>query len=392
MDLQAARDDRVLLRLEQVTKRFERTVVLKGVDLSVATGQIVVLLGASGSGKTTLLRLVAGIEKLDDGRILINGETVASRSRHRPPEARNLAMVFQDYALWPQMTLLENVKYALDRYRLARSDINERSVQMLRRVGLADRLSAYPHLLSGGEQQRVALARALVGHPPLVLFDEPLSNLDANLRERLRLEISALVRESGAAALYITHDQQEAFALADRIGVLFNGSLVQFGPPEAVYHAPATAFVARFTGLAGEIAGRVCGIAPPHVALDGLGFLLRCTSTARLRLGDRVRVCIRPSAVCVERDADADVLPARILDVAFRGEGYDFAVQCADGTALSGIRSAAKLPVGERVGLALAPEGCFAFPAADAGAAEGASAPGPRTRDSAAGALRVVGG
>ena len=232
---------------------------LRSVTLDVEPGTFLVLLGPSGSGKTTLLRCLAGIERITSGRITIGAGCVADGSLHVPPERRNLSMVFQDYALWPHLTARDNVAFALRRLRLGRAEGQARSAAMLDRVGLAALAGRYPNQLSGGEQQRVALARALVADTGLILCDEPLSNLDADLREWMRVEISSLVREAAATTIYITHDQAEAFALADRVGVLERGRLVQQGTPEEIYTQPATPFVARFTGLSGELAVRVRG-------------------------------------------------------------------------------------------------------------------------------------
>ncbi|MDA8316741.1 MAG: ABC transporter ATP-binding protein, partial [Actinomycetota bacterium] len=243
---------------ERVGKRYQGQVkALEDVSLEVAAGTVLVLLGPSGSGKTTLLRCLAGIERITSGRIALGGREVASASRHVPPEKRDLAMVFQDYALWPHLVARDNVAFALRRRHLSRAERRARADEMLERVGLGRLGDRYPSELSGGEQQRVALARALVGDTGLVLCDEPLSNLDADLRERLRVEISSLVRGAGATTVYITHDQSEAFALADQVGVLEQGRLVQVGSPEEIYAAPATPFVARFTGLAAELAVRI---------------------------------------------------------------------------------------------------------------------------------------
>lgn len=219
----------VTLEVKGLTRRFGDLVALDRVDLTVEAGQFVVLLGPSGSGKTTLLRLLAGIDKVDEGTITLGGKVLADGRLHLPPERRGLAMVFQDYALWPHLTVLANVAYALRRLRLAAGESDARARAMLERVGLARYADGWPHQLSGGEQQRVALARALVAQPGLLLCDEPLSNLDADLRERLRLEIATLAREAGTTVVYITitHDQTEAFALADRVGVLDHGRLVQ---------------------------------------------------------------------------------------------------------------------------------------------------------------------
>ncbi len=244
-----------------VTKRFESVVALDDVSLTLAPGRFLTLLGPSGSGKSTLIRCLAGIEQVSAGTIALGGNVVADTARQLPPERRDLAMVFQDFALWPHMTAAQNVAFALRRRKTRGAQATRQAVTMLERVGLAGLRERYPHELSGGEQQRVALARALVASPELLLFDEPLSSLDANLRERLRIEIGTLVRETGASAVYITHDQGEAFALGDEVGVLAEGRLVQHGSPELIYRAPANPFVARFTGIAGGLTGRVVGFA-----------------------------------------------------------------------------------------------------------------------------------
>ncbi|MBC3840074.1 ABC transporter ATP-binding protein [Streptacidiphilus sp. 4-A2] len=219
------------LRVENLSKSFGPTQVLDRVSFDVQPGRFLVLLGPSGSGKTTLLRCLAGIERADSGRIRLGDLVLAQERTHLAPDRRDLAMVFQDYALWPHMTAAANVGYALRRRRPDRETSRLRVERVLERVGLGEHAEQYPHQLSGGQQQRVALARALVAEPGLLLFDEPLSNLDADLRERLRVEIATLTRESGATVVYITHDQAEAFALADEVGVLEGGRLVQLGAP-----------------------------------------------------------------------------------------------------------------------------------------------------------------
>jgi len=255
--------------IERLSKVYPGgNLALDDLSLEVEPGTFLVLLGPSGSGKTTLLRCIAGIERASAGRITIGDTLVADGTRHLPPERRGLSMVFQDYALWPHLVARDNVGFALRRRGLRRSVCRTGATEMLERVGLGALTHRYPSQLSGGEQQRVALARALVAEMGLILCDEPLSNLDADLRERIRVEISALIRETGATTVYITHDQAEAFALADRVGVLERGKLVQLGRPEEIYSSPASAFVARFTGLAGEFAVTLRGRAGPDGSVE----------------------------------------------------------------------------------------------------------------------------
>jgi iron(III) transport system ATP-binding protein len=351
------------LELSGLARRFGSVTALDGIDLAVPAGQFMVLLGPSGSGKTTLLRLVAGIDRATAGTITIGRNVVAGPQQHVPPERRGLAMVFQDYALWPQSSVLANVVYALERLRLPRQEARQRALAMLDRVGLVHLANRRPPDLSGGEQQRVALARALVARPSVLLCDEPLSHLDADLRVRLRAEIATLARESDATVLYITHDQAEAFALADRIGVLQSGRLVQCDPPEAIYHEPATPFVAKFTGIAGELRGRFAGQRD-----DGLlrvetpsGPVLASGSSPEAA-GSAATVLIRPMATRLAQEG----LPGTIADIAYCGSGYDHTVELADGTRLSGVFDSSRRQHGEAVRVGLDPAGCFAYVAEDA--------------------------
>jgi iron(III) transport system ATP-binding protein len=354
---------------------------LKGVSLDVAPGTFLVLLGPSGSGKTTLLRCLAGIERIDGGTIAIGARTVTDGRSHVPPEQRDLSMVFQDYALWPHLTVLDNVAFALRRRRLPKAECRSRAAVMLSRVGLEDFARRYPNELSGGQQQRVALARALIADTGLILCDEPLSNLDADLRERMRVEISSLVRDAGATTVYITHDQAEAFALADQIGVLEEGVLVQAGTPEDVYNHPATPFVARFTGLAGELRVRVAGHggdgALEITAADGAVGRLPVMRPAGPALGpgDRALLAIRPTGVFLAHtESDERHLAGRVADVAFRGRGYEYAIDLPGLGRLTGVFARHRASRGDEVGLRLDPEGCHLF-ADDAETPQDAAAP-----------------
>ena len=375
---------------------------LKAVSLDVAPGTFLVLLGPSGSGKTTLLRCLAGIERIDSGQLAIGDRVVADGRAHVPPEQRDLSMVFQDYALWPHLTALDNVAFALRRRRLGRSACRARAGLMLERVGLGEFGRRYPNELSGGQQQRVALARALIADTGLILCDEPLSNLDADLRERMRVEISSLVREAGATTVYITHDQAEAFALADHIGVLEDGVLVQSGAPEEVYNHPATPFVARFTGLSGELRVRVMahgGDGTLEIAAAdgtagqlpvmrpaggggagsglgsgaGLGYGAGASGAGgggggpALGPGDEALLAIRPTGVFLARtEADERHLTGRVADVAFRGRGYEYAIDLPGLGRLTGIFARHRANRGDEVGMRLDPDGCHLFPAAAA--------------------------
>jgi iron(III) transport system ATP-binding protein len=365
------------VNIDSVSKEYPGgSQALREVSLEVEPGTFLVLLGPSGSGKTTLLRCVAGIERVSSGQISIGAVTVADRQVHVPPDRRNLSMVFQDYALWPHLRVRENVAFALRRRRLGGTQARERTMAMLDRVGLAALAERYPNELSGGEQQRVALARALVAGTGLILCDEPLSNLDADLRERMRVEISSLVRETGATTLYITHDQAEAFALADRVGVLERGRLVQTGTPEEIYASPASPFVARFTGLAGELAVRVFGAAAggwvevEPTPVDG-----RKTAAGRILVkaaadldSPVATMLIRPTGVSLCDASDGEHhLAGVVADVAFRGRGYEHAIDVPGHGRLTSVFSRTRAARGAPVGLRLDPAGCHIFPAADHG-------------------------
>jgi len=374
---------------------------LRNVSLEVEPSTFLVLLGPSGSGKTTLLRCLAGIERITSGRMTIGAKTVADGSLHVPPDRRDLSMVFQDYALWPHLTVRDNVAFALRRRRLGRAECRAQAEAMLGRVGLGALAARFPNQLSGGEQQRVALARALVADTGLILCDEPLSNLDADLRERMRVEISSLVREAAATTIYITHDQAEAFALADRVGVLQQGTLIQAGTPEEIYTQPVTPFVARFTGLSGELPVRIrqaprdglVEVEPTGTGgTGGTGgvrpFLARAPAEALASAA--ALLMIRPTGVRLcGPEGDERHLSGIVADVAFRGRGYEHAVDLPGLGRLTGVFADTRAARGEAVGLRLEPGGChvFAAPADHAGPdsppADAASGAEPAVADSA---------
>lgn len=240
--------------LKAVTKQFNHQEIIKSTSLDIQSGQFTTLLGPSGCGKTTLLRMIAGLETADQGEIYFDQRCVYSASRHInvPPERRGLGFVFQDFALWPHLTVFENVAFGL-RAQHRRQQLREQVLQVLQTVRLEDCASRYPQQLSGGQQQRVAFARALVTQPTCVLFDEPLSALDAKLRDTMRLELKAMVSRLGITAVFVTHDQTEAMSMSDWIAVMSEGQIEQFDRPEVIYHAPLTPFTARFVGLSNWI-------------------------------------------------------------------------------------------------------------------------------------------
>jgi len=294
------------LSLARVTKRYDagRAPAVEELSLTVGRGEILALLGPSGCGKTTTLRLIAGFELPDTGEISIGDRLVASGDGATmvPPEDRSVGVVFQDYALFPHLTIRDNVGFGLDRWPRRARRIRVHDILDL--VGLAAFADRYPHELSGGQQQRVAVARALAPSPALVLLDEPFSNLDADLRTQMRDEVENILRTTGATAVFVTHDQEEAFTIADQVGVLNAGRLEQIGTPETIYHHPATPFVAGFVGAADFLPG----IVTSQGIVTELGVF---GNTEQREPGEKVRVMIRPDDVTFVPHVDGEAVIVR---------------------------------------------------------------------------------
>ena len=280
--------------LRGLTKKFAETAAIDGLDLDIGNGEFISLLGPSGCGKTTTLRLLAGFLQPDAGEIRVDQKVISSPSVLIPPERRNMSMIFQSYAVWPHMTVFQNVAYGLKLKKLAGAEIAKKVDRMLRLVHLDPLADRYPGELSGGQQQRVALARSLVVEPQILLLDEPLSNLDANLREEMRFEIRRLHEEFRITTVYVTHDQAEAMVTSDRIAVMNLGRIVQLGTPEEIFDRPKTRFVAEFIGKTNILQGRLED--GRHVAL-GDGLRLQVVSAGNFKSGAEVFVCIRPHNV-----------------------------------------------------------------------------------------------
>ena len=311
-----------------------------GVSFSVAQGQCYALLGPSGCGKTTILRCVAGLEQAEQGSIAIGGRVVSDPNTFVPVHERSIGMVFQSYAIWPHLDVFGNVAYPLEvqRPRLARSEIEKRVMDVLDLVGMQAMARRAATGLSGGQQQRVALARALVRRPNLLLLDEPLSNLDARLRDSMRRELATLIRQIGITALFVTHDQVEAFSLADRLAVMEQGRIVQEGAPAELYERPADLFVARFLGAANVLAGRIeehdCQ-GRVRIALDGCGH--RLTLVAQHVPGQSVDVVLRPEDLTITTlppAADRNAIAGRITALAFQGGSVEYEVDVGGSASL----------------------------------------------------------
>ena len=324
-----------MLELHGLVKRFGGVAVVDGVDLTIPDGAFVALLGPSGCGKTTLLRLIAGFLAPDAGEIAVGGKRLSAPGAVVPPEQRGMSMIFQSYALWPHMTVEQNVGYGLELRRIPRDERVRRVATICAAVQLEALLKRYPSELSGGQQQRVALARALVVEPQTLLLDEPLSNLDANLREEMRFEIRRLHDEFRYTTVYVTHDQGEAMATADLIVVLRAGRVEQIGTPEEIYGRPRSEFVARFVGGANVLPGHFAGLGAPF----------------SIRLED---VTMSPAAP----PAGAAAVEGTVTRRVFLGSARDYVVE-AGGEAIR-ITTAPQVDVqpGERVWLGFPPERC----------------------------------
>jgi iron(III) transport system ATP-binding protein len=345
--------------LRGLTKRFGSLTVLDNVSLTVEHGKLVCLLGPSGCGKTTALRLIAGFMEPSGGEIALGDRIVSSPSRVLPPEQRNVSMVFQSYALWPHMTVAQNVAYGLELRKLDRGTITKKVDAILSTTRLAPLAERYPAELSGGQQQRVSLARALIVEPDTLLLDEPLSNLDANLREEMRFEVRRLHDEYRYTTVYVTHDQSEAMTTADTIAVMNAGRIEQAGPPEEIYDRPRSEFVARFIGSSNIVKGK--SLAADRIAMAGT--TLRCTGPA-LAPGAETAVSIRQHDIELSPtpiEGRDNVVPGVVTRHVFLGSSRDYMVEIAGGTQLRVVTSAGQGVAQGAVWLHLPPERCRAL-------------------------------
>jgi iron(III) transport system ATP-binding protein len=366
---------RPIVAVRDLVKRFRRadgTVVnaVDGVSFDVARGEFVVLLGPSGCGKTTLLRCLAGLEQPAGGEIDIRGETVYSsvQGLETPPERRGLSMIFQSYALWPHMTAFENVAYPLRHGRgskVGKAEIEERVRRTFELVGIPELLRQYPGRMSGGQQQRVALARALVGGSDLVLFDEPLSNVDAKVREALRLELLSMQRELGFAAVYVTHDQAEAMELAHRIAVMREGRIEQLGTAREVYSEPGSRYVANFIGTSNELHGSLeIASAGETVAQTPLG-VVHARRGAAVDAGDEVVLVSRPERWRISRevpDGQTNFWQGEVDASLFLGSHVQHVVRLRDQLVVVWSRELDEYPQGADVWVAIDPSDVLVLP------------------------------
>ncbi len=355
------------VELRGLRKAFGGVAAVAGVDLAVPSGEFVALLGPSGCGKTTTLRLVAGFLPPDEGEIVVEGRALSAPRRVVPPERRGMAMIFQSFAVWPHKTVRDNVGYGLKFKGVDRAEAARRVETMLRTVRLEGFAERYPGELSGGQQQRVALARALVVEPAILLLDEPLSNLDATLREEMRFEIRRLHEAFRITTLYVTHDQAEAMATADRIAVMHRGRIVQVGSPQEVYDRPASAFVAAFLGRTNLVSGVVEGA---EVFRTGQGVAVRTAPAPAGLVGKAGVVSLRPHHLLLQAGKNvaagngANRFEGKVVRATYFGEGVDYLV---DVPALGqSLRIAGpptpQVAVGEPVTLTAASNHCLVLP------------------------------
>jgi len=342
---------------------------IDGVSFAVPAGEIVVLLGPSGCGKTTTLRCVAGLEHPTGGEISIAGKVVSSPERGIlvPPRSRELGMVFQSYAVWPHMTVRQNVVYPLKHRKISRADARRKVDETLQLVGLSEYAERPVVALSGGQMQRVALARSMVYRPQLLLLDEPLSNLDAKLRLRLRDDLRVILKQTGMTALYVTHDQAEAVVLGDRIGVMRDGKLLQLATPDEIYNRPADLFVANFTGASSLIAGRVLERNGEFGIVEAGGHRLTAMMPSNVESGEAVKIAVRPENVRLGKHGETEPgnrFTARVAGQRYQGTQtiYELAVLGGRLEALE-LGTSMRHAVGSEVEVVLPPAMCWAYPA-----------------------------
>jgi iron(III) transport system ATP-binding protein len=349
------------IRLENLCKKYGDSAALRGVSLTIENGELLAILGPSGCGKTTTMQILAGFIVPDSGEIWADDRLISSGKGVVPPERRRMSLVFQSYALWPHLTVFQNIAFGLEMNRVSDNQIKERVASMLQLVNLTGFDKRYPHELSGGQQQRVALARALIVEPDTLLLDEPLSNLDANLREQMRFEIRRIHERTRITTVYVTHDQAEALVIADRIAVMNGGVIEQTGTPREIYERPRSKFVASFIGGANCLSGQV--VEPGVVRCGQLQF--RTSENGSLRAGEDVVLCIRPHAVKVHparpaNGANVNFADGRLLQQAYLGDLQDIRITLASGAQLRALTATGRqYQPGEEVFVELPREHCY---------------------------------
>jgi putative spermidine/putrescine transport system ATP-binding protein len=343
----------VSLTIENLSAHYGTTQVLSELSISVQAGELVSLLGSSGCGKTTTLRIVAGFLAPTSGNVRLGGRDLTTLPAH----ARDIGLVFQNYALFPHLTVMENVAFGLKQRGITKPDRSKRAMAMLERVGLAQLADRLPAALSGGQKQRVALARALVIEPPLLMFDEPLSNLDARLRIDMRVEIRQLQKANGTTSLYVTHDQEEAFSISDRVAIMNAGRIMQLDTPEVLYRQPANAFVAGFVGFDNLIPMKVVGREGAIVTAEAVGGTqLHLSQEVYGPIGDDFVLAARPDGLIVRTDGEG--IPAMLGTRSYLGRAYQYKCQTATGEITANGMLSEPLGPGAKAVLVPMPEQC----------------------------------
>lgn len=342
------------LMISAVESAHDSTQILNKIDLKLTAGEIGCLLGPSGCGKTTLLRTIAGLHPLLSGEIHLGNQLISSSSQQLATEKRNIGMVFQDYALFPHMTVFDNIAFGLP--KLSHTEKQNRISELLKLVGLPDMEARYPHELSGGQQQRIALARALAPKPALLLMDEPFSGLDVELRENLAREVRGILKSEGITALMVTHNQNEAFAIADSVGVMKDGKLLQWDTPYNLYHQPRHPFIADFIGQGALIEGSVCDCRAVHTELG----ILKAHLPFGAVTGEKVSVLVRPDDILHDDDSEWEL---EVVNRAFRGSHYLFTLKLPSGEkVLCMSQSHHDHPIGSKIGIKLEMDHAVVFP------------------------------
>ncbi|MCU0565921.1 MAG: ABC transporter ATP-binding protein [Oculatellaceae cyanobacterium Prado106] len=355
------------ITLDNLTKYYKNSAAVDHIHLEAADGDLIALLGPSGCGKTTTLRMLAGFVPPDEGRILVGDRVVSSPQKTIPPEQRNMSMIFQSYAIWPHKTVYENVAFGLELRHVSKSQMRSRVTRALEIVHLGKLANRYPSELSGGQQQRVALARAIVVEPQILLLDEPLSNLDASLRDEMRNEVRTLHDQLGLTTVYVTHDQGEALVLADKIVVMYDGTIQQVGTPEEIYESPATEFVARFIGR--------CNVLPetllPSGRVDVGGVLIAAEDWAvGVSAGHEVALSVRPHSIimdpidCPSSHPNANCFTAWVEHHDYYGEFREYQVRLDQSDIILSVVTPPQVRhrIGEQMSLAIPAHACRVVP------------------------------
>jgi len=355
-----------ILQIVNLTKKFGNVTAIQEVNLKVEHGEVLTLLGPSGCGKTTTLRCIAGFEKPDRGDVYLDGKEIT----HLSPETRGIGMVFQNYALWPHMTVYGNLAFGLQIKKIPKNEINERIKKVLAMVRLEGFEGRFPRQMSGGQQQRIALARALVIEPSILLLDEPLSNLDAKLREQMRFEFRELQKKLGITAVYVTHDQAESLVLSDKVVILNEGKVMQVGTPKEIYSHPSNKFVAGFIGITSFIEGFVESFdrEKGYLIIRTKDDLIIYGHGSNLSVGEKVAIAIRPEQVKLfkseirKEGIRKNMFNGEIVQTSYLGDVIDYRIRLGDWVIRTSMSAERAFKVGEEICVALSPENIIIVP------------------------------